>query len=517
MTGSVRDQAPRRLRAAQYVRMSTEHQKYSIQNQAEAIARYADHRGFEIVRTYEDAGKSGLRLVGRPSLQRLISDVRTGAAEFTDILVYDVSRWGRFQDADESAYHEFTCREAGVRVHYCAEQFENDGSVGSTLIKSIKRIMAGEYSRELSVKIFAGQSRQVRLGFRAGAPSGYGMRRMMVDQHGRPKALLGPGEQKSLQTDNVILVPGPPHEVAMVRRIFQMFVSQGLRESGIVAALNDEGLGRDRGRPWTQSVVRQILRGEKFIGNNIYNRRSFKLKAKRTRNPRESWVRSDGAFEAIIEPEMFEAAQRIIAIRSHSYTDQEMLDRLLACLVTNGRLSSLIVDNDEELPHSSVYRNRFGNLLTAYQLIGYRQHRDYSYVDYKKLVRQLRSEIIDGLIVDVEAHGGFARRDTFNRLSINDEFSTTVIVVACGSTKTGKPVWKMGFKGRRLGDVTVVARLIADQSAILDYYLLPLAALEARPSLCLGPTNAAAFEAYRFDTLDGFCELVGRSPAPAAG
>jgi hypothetical protein len=75
----------------------------------------------------------------------------------------------------------------------------------------------------------------------------------------------------------------------------------------------------------------------------------------------------------------------------------------------------------------------------------------------------------------------------------------------------------MGFKGRRLGDVTVVARLTADQSAILDYYLLPLAALEARPSLCLGPTNAAAFEAYRFDTLDGFCELVGRSPAPVAG
>src|SRR5664279_2591271 len=111
------------------------------------------------------------------------------------------------------------------------------------------------------------------------------MRRMMVDQKGNPKALLGPGEQKSLQTDHVILVPGPPHEVAMVRRIFQMFVSEGLSEIGIVAALNDEGLRRDRGRPWTQSVVRLILRGEKFIGNNIYNRRSFKLKAKRTRNP----------------------------------------------------------------------------------------------------------------------------------------------------------------------------------------------------------------------------------------
>jgi DNA invertase Pin-like site-specific DNA recombinase len=385
MTRSARDPAPRRLRAAQYVRMSTDLQKYSIQNQADAISRYADLRGFEIVRTYEDAGKSGLRLAGRLSLQRLIADVKSGEADFTDILVYDVSRWGRFQDADESAYHEFTCRAAGVNVHYCAEQFENDGSVAATLIKSIKRIMAGEYSRELSVKIFAGQSRQVRLGFRAGAPAGYGMRRMTVDQHGRPKAMLGPGEQKSLRTDHVILVPGPPHEVAMVRRVFDMFVSQGLRESEIVSTLNNEGLKTDRDGPWTEAVVRQILRGEKYIGNNIYNRRSNKLKAKRVVNPPDSWVRNDGAFEAIIEPQLFAAAQRIIATRSHHYGDQEMLDKLSACLALNGKLSALIVDQDEDLPHSSVYRRRFGTLLAAYHLIGYKDVRNYSYVDRKNL------------------------------------------------------------------------------------------------------------------------------------
>ena len=70
------------VRAAQYVRMSTEHQKYSTENQAEIIAQYATRRGFEIVRTYEDAGKSGLRLDGRLSLQRLIADVRSGSADF---------------------------------------------------------------------------------------------------------------------------------------------------------------------------------------------------------------------------------------------------------------------------------------------------------------------------------------------------------------------------------------------------------------------------------------------------
>ena len=178
------------VRAAQYVRMSTEHQKYSTENQAEIIAQYAARRGFEIVKTYEDSGKSGLRLDGRLSLQQLIADVRGGKTDFHAILVYDVSRWGRFQDADESAYYEFICREAGIAVHYCAEQFENDGSLSATIIKSMKRAMAGEYSRELSVKVFTGQCRLIRLGFRQGGAAGYGLRRYLVDEHRNPKAVL---------------------------------------------------------------------------------------------------------------------------------------------------------------------------------------------------------------------------------------------------------------------------------------------------------------------------------------
>jgi DNA invertase Pin-like site-specific DNA recombinase len=152
--------------------MSTEHQKYSTENQSEIIQRYAEKRGFTLVRTYEDSGKSGLRLDGRDALKQLIDDVRRSAADFRAILVYDISRWGRFQDADESAYYEFICKEAGIVVHYCAEQFENDGSLSATIIKSMKRAMAGEYSRELSVKVFTGQCRLIGLGFRQGGLAG---------------------------------------------------------------------------------------------------------------------------------------------------------------------------------------------------------------------------------------------------------------------------------------------------------------------------------------------------------
>src|SRR5256885_10120620 len=147
------EKAQRALRAAQYVRMSTDFQRYSIQNQAATIAAYALQRQFTIVRTYIDEGRSGLRIKGRAGLIELIDDVQSGRADFAHILVYDVSRWGRFQDVDESAYYEFLCKRNGVQVEYCAEIFKNDGTFVSGIAKSLKRGMAAEWSRELSVKV----------------------------------------------------------------------------------------------------------------------------------------------------------------------------------------------------------------------------------------------------------------------------------------------------------------------------------------------------------------------------
>ena len=222
------------FKAAQYVRMSTEHQQYSTENQGDKILEYAARRNIEIVRTYADEGKSGLRIDGRQALQQLIKDVETGNADFQIILVYDVSRWGRFQDADESAYYEYICRRAGIQVAYCAEQFENDGSPVSTIVKGVKRAMAGEYSRELSAKVFAGQCRLIELGFRQGGPAGYGLRRVLIDQSGSVKGELARGEHKSLQTDRVILQPGPDAEVAIVNQIYRWFVDDQAREVAVL-------------------------------------------------------------------------------------------------------------------------------------------------------------------------------------------------------------------------------------------------------------------------------------------
>jgi DNA invertase Pin-like site-specific DNA recombinase len=218
---------------AQYVRMSTDHQRYSTENQRDAIATYAADHGMVVITTYMDEGKSGLRLDGRDALQQLIQDVQAGSVDFEAVLVYDVSRWGRFQDADESAYYEYLCRHAGIGVEYCAEPFTNDGSPSAVIIKNVKRLMAGEYSRELSNKVFAGQCRLIELGFRQGGPAGFGLRRQLLDGERHPKGVLHRGEQKSLQTDRVILIPGPGEEVAIVRRIYERFVRSHLNEQAI--------------------------------------------------------------------------------------------------------------------------------------------------------------------------------------------------------------------------------------------------------------------------------------------
>ena len=192
------------IAAAQYLRMSTD----SLENQSSAIHKYAESHGFEVIHTYADAARSGLVLRRRTGLRQLLQDVVSGNTDYRAILVYDVSRWGRFQDTDESVHYEFLCKSAGVPLHYCAEAFANDGILPSLIMKTLKRTMAAEFSRELSVKVLAGQKVLAHPGFKQGGMPGYALRRVLVSADRVPKQRLGHGERKSIATDRVILVPG---------------------------------------------------------------------------------------------------------------------------------------------------------------------------------------------------------------------------------------------------------------------------------------------------------------------
>jgi len=161
------------------------------------------------------------------------------------------------------------------------------------------------FNASLSGKVFAGQCRLIEKGFRQGGPAGYGLRRMLIDEDGLTKGILKAGQHKSFQTDRVILVPGPDEEVQNVSWIYRAFIHDGMKESQIAVILNQRGIKTDFGRDWTRGTVHQILTNEKYIGNNVFNRTSNKLKKRHVENDPDMWVRAEGVFEAIINPSDF--------------------------------------------------------------------------------------------------------------------------------------------------------------------------------------------------------------------
>ena len=118
---------------------------------------------------------------------------------------------------------------------YCGEQFANDAGPYASLLKSMKRVMAAEYSRDLSEKVFAAQARFIEMGFKQGGHAGYGLRRLPLKACGLPRAILEYGESKVSATDRVVLVWGPEHEVTTVRRVYALYLEQGARDCRLPA------------------------------------------------------------------------------------------------------------------------------------------------------------------------------------------------------------------------------------------------------------------------------------------
>lgn len=520
------------IRAAAYVRMSTEHQQYSTSNQMDAVREYAARRGMDIVKIYSDEGKSGLNIQGRDSLSTMISDVTGGLANFTCILVYDVSRWGRFQDADESAHYEYICRRVGIAVHYCAEQFENDGSLGSSIIKTMKRSMAGEYSRELSTKVFRGACRLIQLGFKQGGAAGFGMRRMLIDQSGEKKAVLKIGEQKSLQTDRVILVPGPEEEVMTVRAMYHAFVTEGKSETAIAESLNVAGILTDFGRKWNRTTVREVLTNEKYIGNNVYHRTSFKLKQKHTRNPEDQWIRVEGAFEGIVDRSLFLQARELFLARSQKLTNDELLEKLRLLLRNHGKISGILINESEGIPSSAAYRSRFGSLVRAYALVGYRPNIDFTFIEINRRLRCFFPEVIQNTISKLIALGAHvAQTSGAGIFLLNDEIRVSLVLCRHRTTQAGASRWEIRLDHGLCPDLTIAVRMDHTNENVKDYYLLPSLdmtwdhlkrrmsadSLDGTPPerLHLAEVNGIYLDTYRYDSLERFFELSQRLPVDA--
>jgi DNA invertase Pin-like site-specific DNA recombinase len=352
-------------RAAQYVRMSTEPQHLSIGMQDAANRAYADAHGLEIVATYEDPGVSGLTLEQRPGLKALLADVVAGSAPFQAILVSDVSRWGRFQDPDEAAHYEFLCRAAGVRVHYTAEAFANDDSLPSVLVKQLKRMMAAEFVRDHSEKIRRVHRHLHSLGVFAGGRPPYGFMRQQVGPDLCPQKLLGPGEKKSYVASRIVLTPGPPEAVAVVRKVFRDFIRGQRTTSQIVRDLNADTTVRGA-RTWTTAAVRSLLRNEVYAGALVNGKETYFLR-RRTRVPQPEWQRMVGAVPPIVSRATWQKAQALLARGGYSrhVSNEALLSDLHRVHRRLGYLSVAAIKGAGRFP-VGLYTARFGSPTRAY-------------------------------------------------------------------------------------------------------------------------------------------------------
>jgi hypothetical protein len=256
--------------------------------------------------------------------------------------------------------------------------------------------------------------------------------------------------------------------------------------------------------------VHQVLTNEKYIGNNVYHRTSFKLKRKHVLNPPEMWIRADHAFPAVVDPVTFAKAQEVILARAKRYSDDEMLNSLKELWSRHGRISGLLIDEQDSMPSSTAFRYRFGSLIRAYQLVGYTPRADYSFLEINRYLRGRHPEVVQEVITRLSTMGVSVERDPKTELLVLDhELTVSLVLSRCLRTGAGSSRWMLRFEEGLRPDLTISVRMDETNQAIKDYYLFPAIDL-TDAKLRLAENNHALLDAYRFDDLEFFFQMAER-------
>ena len=335
-------------------------------------------------------------------------------------------------------------------------------------MKTVKRAMAGEFLRELSVKVFAGQCRIARQGFKMGGRPGYGLRRMLVSREHVPKGVLEHGDRKNLALDRVLYVAGPAEEIRVVRQVYAWYLDGGLSMPRIAHLLNQRGVARPGGTKWTHNHVYDILTHPKYAGCVVFNRTSRKLGSRQIANPPEQWIVTPNCFEPLVSPEQFAAVQqrrKPLAM----WSDEEFLDGLRGLLQRHGTITMKLIRSTPGLPSPESYRKRFGSLGRAYDALGDTAR---GYVRgcmlkcrFKPLMGRLTAELIEACS-DVGLKASQIQRG----INIRGWGKLRIELGYCDRARYGLR-WEVRLRGKPRRCPLLVARLSEDGKSILGYNL----------------------------------------------
>lgn len=350
-----------RVAAAQYLRVSSDLQNHSLVTQASEIAAYAAMNGFHVIKSYVDDGKSGLTLEKRPALRELMADIASGKPGFDVLLVQDISRWGRFQDTDEAGHYEFLCRMAGVPIHYCSENFANSENPNAGLIKAVKRLMAAEFSRDLSGKVRRAQFYWAARGYAVAGVPGYAFQRVILDEDGSALHYLGPGDRKFIASQRTSIVWGSPIEVETVRRIFRLYVDDDLTIKDIADTLNAEPARSGRKDPWTAPSVGRVLSNPKYCGRYPFGKRKRILGGSMVNLPSEEWLSLEVAGGGMVSESQYLAARVKRYRRVPEVKEIEILEALGQVIRDEGHIDDAAIQRSPVRTSRRSILRKFGS------------------------------------------------------------------------------------------------------------------------------------------------------------
>ena len=123
----------------------------------------------------------------------------------------------------------------------------------------------------------------------------------------------------------------------------------------------------------------------------------------------------------------------------------------------------------------------------------------------------MHPEVVTDTISAIERLGGTVRVDpTTDMLTVNDEFTASLVISRSFHTSAGAIRWKVRLDSGLQPDITVALRMDAANRSVVDYYLLPRIDM-AVARLRLKEENGFSLDAYRFDSLESFFYLAART------
>ena len=323
------------------MRVSTEDQadRYGLQAQEAAIIAYAEREALDIVRTFSDA-LSGMT-EDRPGVQAALASTD----DYDHFIIYDHTRLGR--NVRVSATLRAKLQDAGVQVHYTTSgSYDSDSETG-IILDAVSDAMSEVEIHRFVRRSKAGRRAAVKEGglqLGRDIPFGYDRKRV----NGKTSLVINPAEAST------------------VRKIFRWF-AQGQSTGQIPEWLNEKGIKKHNGYPWTRHDLYRMLRQEAYIGNWYYGKTEM-VKGKQIKTDRSDWVRAE--VPAIIDADLWSSAQTRTKAQVRAYKKRVSHEYLLRQRIKCADCGSIYN------AHTQTYRNSKGKKFYPYYMHNFKAATD---------------------------------------------------------------------------------------------------------------------------------------------